>query len=135
MLQRTACLVVGPVAVSDFAFHFDCTPVGRTSDSVAVPAWGLVCWLDGVGLVLWLFVGPAGFCPLDFFSSDVRFCLLLSSCLCFISLLCLGLCVLGDDALVGWGPFRLAWCLCVWIRIWAGVGLARCKTGLSHQVK
>ena len=37
VLQRTACLVVGPVTVGNFAFLFNCTPVGRTSDSMMVP--------------------------------------------------------------------------------------------------
>ena len=37
VLRRTACLVVGPVAVGGFAFLFGCTPVGRTSDSMMVP--------------------------------------------------------------------------------------------------
>ena len=36
-LQQTACLVVGPILVGNFAFHFNCTPVGRTSDSMMVP--------------------------------------------------------------------------------------------------
>ena len=30
VLQQTACLVVGPITVGNFAFLFDCTPVGRT---------------------------------------------------------------------------------------------------------
>ena len=34
VLQRTACLVVGPVTFGNFAFLFNCTPVGRTSDSM-----------------------------------------------------------------------------------------------------
>ena len=42
VLQQTACLVVGPVAVGGFAFLFGCTLVGRSSDSVMVPTWGLV---------------------------------------------------------------------------------------------
>ena len=42
VLRRAACLVVSPVAVCNFAFLFDCTPVGRASDSVMVPTWGLV---------------------------------------------------------------------------------------------
>ena len=42
VLQRTACLVVGPVTVGNFAFLFGCTPVGRTSDSMMVPTWGLI---------------------------------------------------------------------------------------------
>ena len=37
VLQQTACLVVNPITVGNFAFLFNCTPVGRTSDSMAVP--------------------------------------------------------------------------------------------------
>ena len=32
VLQQTACLVVNPIMVGNFAFLFNCTPVGRTSD-------------------------------------------------------------------------------------------------------
>ena len=35
--QRTACLMVNPITVGNFAFLFNCTPVGRTSDSMTVP--------------------------------------------------------------------------------------------------
>ena len=35
--QQTACLVVNPITVGNFAFFFYCTPVGRTSDSMTVP--------------------------------------------------------------------------------------------------
>ena len=34
VLQQTACLVVNPITVGNFAFLFDCTPLGRSSDSV-----------------------------------------------------------------------------------------------------
>ena len=37
VLQRAACLVVGPVAVGGFAFLFGCAPVGRASGSMMVP--------------------------------------------------------------------------------------------------
>ena len=37
VLQQTACLVVNPIMISNFAFLFNCTPVGRTSDSMTVP--------------------------------------------------------------------------------------------------
>ena len=37
VLQHTACLVVNPITVGNFAFLFNCTPVGRTSDSMMVP--------------------------------------------------------------------------------------------------
>ena len=120
VLQRAACLVVGPVTVGGFAFLFNCTPVGRASGSVVVPTWGLVYWWDGGGLVLWLFVGPAGVCLLDFFCSGVRFDLLLSPYPCFISLLYLDLYVLGDDALIGLGSFMRARCLCVLVHVWIG---------------
>ena len=37
VLQQTACLVVNPIMVGNFAFFFNCTPVSRTSDSMMVP--------------------------------------------------------------------------------------------------
>ena len=37
VLQQTACLVVNPFTVGNFAFLFNCTLVGRTSDSMMVP--------------------------------------------------------------------------------------------------
>ena len=36
VLQQTACLVFNPLTVGNFAFFFNCTPVGRTSDSMTV---------------------------------------------------------------------------------------------------
>ena len=36
VLQQTACLVVNPITVGNFAFLFNCTLVGRTSDSIEV---------------------------------------------------------------------------------------------------
>ena len=36
VLQQTACLVVNPITVGNFDFLFNCTPVGRTSDSMMV---------------------------------------------------------------------------------------------------
>ena len=35
--QQTACLEANPITVGNFAFLFNCTPVGRTSDSMMVP--------------------------------------------------------------------------------------------------
>ena len=37
VLQQTACLVVNPITVGNFAFLFDCTLVGQTLDSMKVP--------------------------------------------------------------------------------------------------
>ena len=34
VLQQTACLVVNPMTVGNFAFRFNWTLVGRTSDSM-----------------------------------------------------------------------------------------------------
>ena len=34
VLQQTTCLVVNPITVGNFALLFNCTPVGRTSDSM-----------------------------------------------------------------------------------------------------
>ena len=50
--------------------------------------------------MLRLFVRPTRVYLLNFFCSGVPFYLLLSSYLCFISLLYLDLYVLGDDALI-----------------------------------
>ena len=50
--------------------------------------------------MLWLFVGPIGVYPLDFFCSGNQFYLLLSPYLCFIFFFYLDLYVLGDDALI-----------------------------------
>ena len=35
--QQTACLVVNPITVGNFAFLFNCTPLGQTSDSMMAP--------------------------------------------------------------------------------------------------
>ena len=37
VLQQTACLVVNPITVGNFALLFNCTLVGQTSDSMMVP--------------------------------------------------------------------------------------------------
>ena len=37
VLKQTACLVVNPITVGNFAILFNCTPVGRTSDSMTAP--------------------------------------------------------------------------------------------------
>ena len=59
------------------------SPAKYLISSMTVPTWGLVCWWDGGGLVLWLFVRTIGVCLLDFFCSGVQFYLLLGPCLCF----------------------------------------------------
>ena len=32
VMRQTACLIVNPIKVNSFAYHFNCTTVGRTSD-------------------------------------------------------------------------------------------------------
>ena len=34
VMKQAACLAVNPITVDHFAFLFNCTPVGRGSDSV-----------------------------------------------------------------------------------------------------
>ena len=36
VLQQTTCLVVNRITVGNFAFLLNCSPVGRTSDSLTV---------------------------------------------------------------------------------------------------
>ena len=37
VMRQCACLVFGPITVSNFASLFNCTPVGRASDSMMAP--------------------------------------------------------------------------------------------------
>ena len=37
VMRQSACLVVNPVTVNNFAVLFNCTPVGRGSDSMIAP--------------------------------------------------------------------------------------------------
>ena len=38
VMRQTACLVVNPIKVNSFAYLFNCTTVGRTSDWLTVPS-------------------------------------------------------------------------------------------------
>ena len=37
VMRQSACLVVNPIKVNNFAVLFNCTPVGRGSDSMVAP--------------------------------------------------------------------------------------------------
>ena len=37
VMRQSACLVVNPITVNNFAVLFNCTPVGRGSDSMIAP--------------------------------------------------------------------------------------------------
>ena len=91
-------------------------PDFRLYDGSDLKTYLLMSWwgLDALAVV-----GPAGVYLLDFFCSGVQFYFLLSPCLCFVSFLCPGLYVLGDDALVGWGSFVRAKHIRALIHIWA----------------
>ena len=45
IMRQSACLVFNPITVNDFASLFNCTPVGRASDSMMAPTYSyfLVC--------------------------------------------------------------------------------------------
>ena len=38
VMRQTACLAVNPIKVNSFAYLFNCTTVGRTSDRMTVPS-------------------------------------------------------------------------------------------------
>ena len=42
VMRQTACLVVNPVKDNSFAYLFNCTTVGRTSDRMTVPSLTLL---------------------------------------------------------------------------------------------
>ena len=37
VMRQSACLVFNPIMVDNYAAFFNCTPVGRASDSMMVP--------------------------------------------------------------------------------------------------
>ena len=90
VLQQTACLVVNPITVGNLAFLFNCTPVGRTSDSMKVL---MMRWIGPDALAV---VRPNRIYLLDFFSSGIQLYVLLNTYSCFISFSYLDLYVLGD---------------------------------------
>ena len=58
VMRQTACLMVNPITVNNFADLFICTPVGRTSDLMMAPAFSFqFSWLGPDDLS---FVGPTG---------------------------------------------------------------------------
>ena len=134
VLQRTACLVVRPVAAGGFAFLFGSVTVGRASGSVADPNWGAYLLMKWWGPDALAALGPTRLCLLDLFCPGVRICLLLGPCLCIGSFLCLGLCVMGDDALVGLGSLCRPGICVSWSISGPRVGLSRSRTSLGSPV-
>ena len=69
VMRQTACLVVNPIMVNNFADLFNCTPVGRASDLMMALALSfLLSWLGPDGLSL---VRPSGVQLLDFSCSSI----------------------------------------------------------------
>ena len=96
VLQQTACLVVNPITVGNFAFLFNWTDF-RLYDDSDLKTYLLMRWYGPDALAV---IRPVGVYLLDFFCSGIQFNLLLSPYFCFISFLYLDLYVLGDDALI-----------------------------------
>ena len=55
VMRQSACLVFNPIMVDNYAAFFNCTPVGRASDSMMVGAGA--SWPTGVQLVFFFCSG------------------------------------------------------------------------------
>ena len=106
IMRQSACLVFNPITVNNFASLFNCTPVGRASDSMMAPtlsylfqlvwagAFLSVAWSTGVQLLVLLCSTPQG-------SPGVgRNTFLSSPHLCFIIVFICDLFVSRDDPLM-----------------------------------
>ena len=68
VMRQSACLVFNPITVDNYAAFFNCTPVGRASDSMmAIKLFILVGWGLSFLSVAW----PTGVQLMFFFSSGV----------------------------------------------------------------
>ena len=68
VMRQSACLVFNPIMVDNYAAFFNCTPVGRASDSMMAPIFVLVGWDRSFLSVAW----PTGVQLVFFFCSGVR---------------------------------------------------------------
>ena len=72
-MRQSACLVFNPITVNNFASFFNCTPVGRASDSMVAPTWlgpelfclllglpGFNCWFSFAPVFQWCCSTPQG---------------------------------------------------------------------------
>ena len=63
VMRQSACLVFNPIMVDNYAAFFNCTPVGRASDSMMAPTFKVIhfSWLGPELLVCCLaHRGPTG---------------------------------------------------------------------------
>ena len=99
VLQQTACLVVNPITVGNFAFLFNCSPVGPTSDSMTV-------WLKDLSIDEMVGDWCFGCCqvyrslPVGFLSLRYSVLFTVESLSLLYLFLYLDFYVLGDDALI-----------------------------------
>ena len=71
IMRQSACLVFNPITVNNFASLFNCTPVGRVSDSMMAPRYKAI-YFSWFGPELFcLLHGPPGFNCWFFFCSSV----------------------------------------------------------------
>ena len=59
VMRQSACLVFNPIMVDNYAAFFNCTPVGRASDTMMAPTWSYSFKLVGTGASC-LLLGPPG---------------------------------------------------------------------------
>ena len=60
IMRQSACLVFNPITVNNFVSLFNCTPVGRASDSMRAPTYSY--YFSWLGPELFcLLLGPPGF--------------------------------------------------------------------------
>ena len=101
IMRQSACLVFNPITVNNFASLFNCTPVGRASDSMMIVGLGLLlgppgfnCWFSFAPVFQWCCSTPQG-------SPGVgRNTFLSSPHLCFITVFICDLFVSRDDPLM-----------------------------------
>ena len=96
VLRQTACLVVNPITICNFAFLFNCTPAGRIPDYDGSDLKTYLL-MRGLGTHVVSVVQPNGAQRLDFFYSGIQLYILLSPYFCFISFSHLVLYLLGVD--------------------------------------
>ena len=58
-MRQSACLVFYAIMVDNYAAFFNCTPVGRASDSMMAPTYSYSFWLVGAAAYC-LLLGPPG---------------------------------------------------------------------------
>ena len=56
VMRQSACLVINPITVDNFAYPFNCTPVGRASDSMMGLTLSVLIYLSWLELDLFLSV-------------------------------------------------------------------------------